>query len=355
MHARGKAVEGGTSYSRSRTTVVASVHRFLRSVGRIVLALLIVGGAGFGGLVIALRQPAIGGLPFRGGSRAEAAALRRHVEFLTVTVRPRSAAHPENLDRAALYVAERFRAAGGRTSMQPFRARGRRYANVIAEFGPVDTNAPLLVVGAHYDAFGETGDLPGADDNASGTAGLMELARLLGTRRLAAPVMLVAFTTEEPPFFGSGQMGSAVHADSLAAKGRAVQGMICLEMIGYFSAGQTWPNSLFALLYPADGDFVGVTGGWADRKLTRTVKRAIAGAGGIPVRSFTGPRLTSDASDQRNYWSRGWNAVMITDTAFLRNPNYHTAGDTARTLDYQRMARVVDGVLNAVVWLRAGE
>jgi hypothetical protein len=334
---------------------VASVLRFLRSLGRIVLALLIVGGAGFGCLAIALRQPIIGNLPFRGGSRAETAALRSHVEFLTVAARPRSASHPENLDRAASYIAERFRAAGGRTSMQPFRARGRRYANVMAEFGPADANAPLLVVGAHYDAFGETGELPGADDNASGTAGLIELARLLGTRKLAAPVMLVAFTTEEPPFFGSEQMGSAVHAASLLATGRPVRGMICLEMIGYFSAGQTWPNLLFALIYPANGDFVGVTGGWADRKLTRIVKRGIAGAGGIPVLSFTGPRLTSDASDQRNYWSRGWSAVMITDTAFLRNPNYHTAGDTAETLDYEKMARVVDGVLNAVVWLRASD
>jgi Zn-dependent M28 family amino/carboxypeptidase len=158
--------------------------------------------------------------------------------------------------------------------------------------------------------------------------------------------MLVAYTNEEPPFFGSDQMGSAVHAQSL--EGRAVRGMIWLEMIGYFAETQSWPNALFAWIYPNRGDFIGIAGGWSDRGLAREVKRAIAGAGRIDVVSFSGPRETSDASDHRNYWSHGWPAVMITDTAFLRNPNYHTARDTADTLDYTRMARVVDGVLNAV-------
>jgi Zn-dependent M28 family amino/carboxypeptidase len=217
---------------------------------------------------------------------------------------------------------------------------------VIAEFGPA--GGDVLVVGAHYDAFVETGPLPGADDNASGTAGLLELARLLGTRRVDRPVILVAYANEEPPFFGSEAMGSAIHAESLAATGRRVRGMICLEMIGYFSPRQTWPNRLFALIYPSRGDFIGVAGGWSDRQLARDVKRAMLGAN-IDVVSFSGPRATSDASDHRNYWPHGWPAVMITDTAFLRNPNYHTNRDTAETLDYAKMAAVVDGVLNAVV------
>lgn len=235
-----------------------------------------------------------------------------------------------------------------------FEARGRRYANVIAHFGPAATGEPLLVVGAHYDAFGETGNLPGADDNASGTAGLLELARLLGLDEPKGPVVLVAFANEEPPFFGSEQMGSAVHAESLASTNRAVRGMICLEMIGYYANKQSWPNALFALLYPDDGDFIGVTGGWADRQIARVVKRAIAGAGGIRAVSYSGARATSDASDHRNYWSRGWTAVMVTDTAYLRNPNYHTSGDVAATLNYEKMARVVDGVLSATLHLSSG-
>lgn len=229
--------------------------------------------------------------------------------------------------------------------------RGQRYANVLASFGPESTKDPVLIVGAHYDAFAETGPLPGADDNASGTAGLLELARLLGKERVSRSVILVAYTTEEPPFFGSELMGSAVHANRLAGEKRPMAGMICLEMIGYFAGEQRWPNMLFELLYLKKGDFIGVAGGWSDRHLNRVVRRGIVGAGGIPVVGFNGPRATLDASDHRNYWEHGWPAVMVTDTAFLRNPNYHTMRDTADTLDYARMSRVVDGVASAVLHL----
>lgn len=126
--------------------------------------------------------------------------------------------------------------------------------------------------------------------------------------------------------------------------------MICLEMIGYFSETQAWPHPFFRWLYPDRGDFIGVVGRWSDAPLTRRVERAMRGGGRVPVLSFNGPRaLHIDASDQRNYWDAGYPAVMITDTAFLRNPHYHTPGDTAGTLDYERMAGVVDGVLNAVL------
>ncbi len=325
------------------------MSRILRSLARIFITVTVIAGVAFAGLAFAVRQPTFTTLRFPGAVRADARSLRNHVEFLTTDVMPRSVSHPENLERTAFYIEQRFRAAGGHTSLQRFEARGQTFANVVARFGPNDPSLPLLVVGAHYDAFGETRPLPGADDNASGTAGLLELARLLGSRTLQEPVVLVAFTTEEPPFFGSEQMGSAVHADSLQMEGQRVRGMICLEMIGYFSGEQTWPNGLFALLYPATSDFIAVGGGWRDRELTRHVKRAIRGAGGVNVVSFTGARETADASDHRNYWRRGWPAVIVTDTAFLRNPNYHTSRDTAVTLDYERMARVVDGVFSAIV------
>jgi hypothetical protein len=324
------------------------VSRVFRSIARIFIAVAVIAVIGFAALAIALRQPTFTKPPFVGAVRADPRILRGHVDFLTTEVLPRSVGYPAHLERTASYIEARFRAAGGDTSMQRFDARGESYANVVARFGPNDPSLPLLVVGAHYDAFSATGALPGADDNASGTAGLLELARLLGSRAVRAPVMLVAYTTEEPPFFGSEQMGSAIHANNLSASGRSVRGMICLEMIGYFSDDQTWPNALFALLYPSKGDFIAVGGGWRDRELTRHVKRGIRGAGGVRVVSFTGPRETSDASDHRNYWSHGWPAVIVTDTAFLRNPNYHTKDDTAETLDYERMARVIDGVFNAL-------
>jgi hypothetical protein len=331
---------------------VSFARRAVASVFRVFAGVSIVGSLLFGGLAIALRQPTATALENRVKTPTKASTLQGHVQFLTVDVRPRSSARPDNLARTANYIADQFRAATSRTSYQSYEARGARYTNVVAEFGPAVGDDPILVIGAHYDVFSNDSDgLPGADDNASGVAGLLELARVLSTHRVDRPVMLVAFANEEPPFFGSDQMGSAIHAQRLAAAGRSVQGMICLEMIGFFAETQSWPNALFEALYPNDGTFIGVIGSWQDRGLTRTVKRAIAGSGAIPVVSFNGPRETSDASDHRNYWSHGWKAVMVTDTAFLRNPNYHTRRDTYDTLDYARMARVVDGVANAVLHL----
>ena len=286
-------------------------------------------------------QPVLGSHKFNGSERARPSRLLADVTTLTTGFQPRSADHPEQLDAAAAYIERAFRDAGARVESQTFVARKKSYRNVIARFGPED--GPVTIVGAHYDAFSDTGELPGADDNASGTAGLLELARLLGTGRVARPVMLVAYANEEPPFFGSDDMGSAVHARSV----RNAAGMICLEMIGYYGERQTWPNWTFAALYPSRGDFIAVGGGWDDRKLARHMKRALRGAG-MRTWSFTGPRQALDASDHRNYWQAGIPAVLVTDTAFLRNPNYHTRNDTAGTLDYVRMARVVDGVFSAV-------
>src|SRR4051812_2635336 len=320
----------------------------LRSLLRILIAACASAGVLFVAFAIVIRQPVITGTRWNGSRRADARRLECDVAYLSTTALPRDASHPENLHRTAAWIAKSFRESGARVSLQTFPARGRLWENVVAEFGPADSAQAVLVVGAHYDAFGEVGNRPGADDNASGTAGLLELARLLGTRNPPTPVMLVAYTNEEPPFFGSDEMGSAVHAQSLLRAHRNVKGMICLEMIGYYSPHQSWPAPLFSLLYPSRGDFIAVAGGWQDRNLTRWLKRGMAGAGGVRVVSFTGPRETSDASDQRNYWANGWPAVMVTDTAFLRNPNYHTSGDTAQTLDYRRMAAAVDGVFNAL-------
>lgn len=295
--------------------------------------------------ITALKQPVFFTKSYDVATRSEPRALYRHVAFLTSI--SRCADTPAEVERAAAYIEAAFRKTNARVTSQEFDARRKHYRNVIASFGPQATHDnPLFVVGAHYDAFWNACALPGADDNASGTAGLLELARLLHAHPPKRPVMLVAYANEEPPFFGSTQMGSAVHAESL--NGVPTAGMICLEMIGHYNAPQTWPNWLFALLYPSHGDFIAIGGGWRDRTLVRDVKRGMRGAGGIRVESFTGPRETLDASDQRNYWSIDVPAVLITDTAFLRNPNYHTRRDTAETLDYAKMARVVDGVFNAV-------
>lgn len=320
----------------------------LRSACRILAATLAAVALLLGLAAVLIRQPVPGSLPFLGGERADPARLRRHVEFLAVEAAPRDADHPESLDKAAAYIQGQFFRTGARVTEQSFTAWKKTYRNVLATFGP-DTG-PLVIVGAHYDAFGGFGANPGADDNASGTAGLLELARLLDGRPLSRRVVLAAYSTEEPPFFGSPQMGSAVHARSLGAA--PVHGMICLEMIGCFRAEQPWPHWFLRLLYPGRGDFIAVAGRWSDRALTWKVKRAIRAAGTIPVYSFTAPRSAGlDGSDQISYWDRGIPAVVVTDTAFVRNAAYHTPADTAETLDYDRMARVVDGALNAVLHL----
>ena len=320
---------------------------FLRSVRRIsigVATVLIAAVLGFGW---AVRQPNVGRVPFPEGSRADAAVLESHVRFLASTDSPRSWRHAAGLERASEYIAGVFSGTRAACSRQRYRARATPTENAVARFGPAAGR--LIVVGAHYDVFG---DLPGADDNASGVAGLLELARLLDTRHLASPVELVAYSTEEPPFFGGPDMGSAVHAASLVETGVSVGAMITLEMIGYFSPSQPDNAFLLHLVYPHAGDFVSIVGRWSERDLVRAAKKCFRGASDLPVVSYSGPTAVgADLSDHRNYWAAGYPAVMVTDTAYLRNPNYHTTNDLPSTLDYRRMAMVVDGVLSTVVHL----
>jgi len=276
-------------------------------------------------------------------------ALRRHVEFLCAS--PRSHRDVAHLDELADYIARELERAGGRVTRQPYAAEGTTYQNVVARLGP--ETGDVVVVGAHYDAFGP---LPGADDNASGVAVLLEAARLLRGAELGCRVEAVAYTLEEPPYFGGPGMGSAVHAASLDAAATSVRGALTLEMLGYFSDRQPWPATLrwLWLVYPRHGHFVALVGRPQDRALARTVKGAANGAGSVPFHAYVGPRLAvGDLSDHRNYWERGFPALMLTDTAFVRNPNYHTPHDTPETLDYERMAQVARAVASAVATLAA--
>ncbi|OHE80401.1 MAG: hypothetical protein A3G75_02030 [Verrucomicrobia bacterium RIFCSPLOWO2_12_FULL_64_8] len=323
------------------------MQSFLRSLLRIFIAVatvLIAVVVGFGWVA---RQPNVGQLPFPEGSRADGGVLAAHVRFLASTEPPRSWSNAAGLERASEYIAGVFSKTHAQCSRQHYQARAAHTNNLIAHFGPA--TGTLIVVGAHYDVFG---NLPGADDNASGVAGLLELARLLDTRHLASPVELVAYSTEEPPFFGGPDMGSAVHAASLVTAGVRVHAMITLEMIGYFSPSQPNRAFLLHLVYPHAGDFVAIVGRRSERQLVRSAKNCFRGASDLPVVSYSGPAVIgTDLSDHRNYWAVGYPAFMVTDTAYLRNPNYHTANDLPSSLDYQRMAKVVDGVLSTVVHL----
>jgi len=253
---------------------------------------------------------------------------------------PRNAGHPEKLLEAAGYIRDRFDEAGLRVSFQEYAADGSTYRNVVAGLG--NEEGETWVVGAHYDAFMEK---PGADDNASGTAVLIEIARLLAGRDLPVRVLLVAFCTEEPPHFASENMGSFVHARGLARGPHRVAGMICLEMVGYYTDVQPWPSWLLDVAYTDRGDFIAVTGRWSDRVLARELRAWIDGTAGIDAVSYNGPDPGGlSLSDHRNYWAEGIPAVMVTDTAFIRNPYYHTDDDTPDTLDYHKMAAIAEGV-----------
>jgi Zn-dependent M28 family amino/carboxypeptidase len=282
--------------------------------------------------------------------QADATALRRHVTKLSTELSPRPYDNLINLNLAADYIASQWRELGLKVIEQPYQVSGASYKNLIVELGP-DTE-DIMVIGAHYDVAGEQ---PGADDNASGVAGLIELARLLKPLPLKKRVQLVAWTLEEPPFFRTPQMGSAIHAKSLKAAGKNVSLMFSLECIGYFSDlpnTQTFPLKVLSLAYPTTGNFIALVGQYKEPQLTRGIKRAMSAASTLPVYSISAPSFVKgvDFSDQLNFWNEGYTGYMITDTAFFRNEAYHKSADTPDRLDYKRMAMVVDGVLSATMF-----
>jgi Zn-dependent M28 family amino/carboxypeptidase len=291
--------------------------------------------------------------PFAFGVSVDPSRLRFDVEALTGLPGYRCFERPDDLESAAEWVRSALEASGLPVEELPYVVGARSFKNFIARYGPA--GAPILVVGAHYDVCGEQ---PGADDNASAVAGLLELARLLARHRpdVGHRIELALWPLEEPPNYRTPAMGSAVHARSLAESEALVSGMICLEMLGYFSdrpGSQAFPVPGMGLLYPSRGNFIAVVGNGSSWRFTREVKARMAGAAQLPVRSINAPALLPgvDFSDHYNFWKQGWDAVMITDTAFYRNPNYHQVTDTPDTLDYRRMANVVTGVYAAITTL----
>jgi peptidase M28-like protein len=312
-------------------------------VSLIVAVLLLVGGWFWMTQPIAARRETQAVLPTVSPER-----LDRHVRMLAEGCSPRDAGHPANMERAASYIARELELSGASVSDQPFRAAGTIFRNVIAVLGP--QTADRVVVGAHYDA---AEGHSGADDDASGVAGLIELARALRDKPLARRVELVAFALEEAPFFATPEMGSVVHSLVLHASEGRVTAMISLEMIGFFSdrsGSQRFPFAALRAFYPGTGNFIAVAGRLRDARLVRRIKRSMRSGSNLPVYSINAPRSLPglDLSDHASYWDRGDAAVMVTDTAFYRNPNYHTAADRPDTLDYPRMARVVEGIARAV-------
>lgn len=281
------------------------------------------------------------------------AELRSHAQALCRDIGERT------LD-AGLAAAERhllgaLAASGLPVERQAYDHGGRSVANLVATAG--SGSGEPLVVGAHYDTVPGT---EGADDNGSAVCVLLGLARRLAQRPPSVPVRLVAFTLEEPPAFSTAGQGSRVFIRRMRRAGERPRGAIVLEMVGYTAPQQGYPAPLRLAGYPDSGDFIGIVGNRRSRWLTRATERGFRRNAALPVETLTVPCdgwLLPDVrlSDHSSFWDVRWPAVMVTDTAFFRNPNYHLPSDRIETLDFGFMARLVDSLEYAIETLAERE
>ena len=280
---------------------------------------------------------------------ADTILIKQHLTALTKTNGFRTYKNMEQLNNTANYIKTVFSKYTDSVYIQAYEVNGVTYKNVICSFGT--ENLQRIIVGAHYDV---CDDQEGADDNATGVVGLLELSRLLKDKKLKYRIDLVAYTLEEPPYFRTENMGSYIHAKSLIDSKTNVLGMVSLEMIGYFKdekKTQSYPIGALALIYGNKGNYITLVKKFAAGSFTRKFCRKYKSTKSIKTKKFSGPRALPgiDFSDHLNYWKFGYSALMITDTAFYRNKNYHQSTDTMETLDIYRMAKVIDGVANTLI------
>jgi Zn-dependent M28 family amino/carboxypeptidase len=221
-------------------------------------------------------------------------------------------------------------------------------ANIIAQIPGCPAEKPYVVLGAHYDTVPGS---PGADDNASGVAVLLETARRMASNPSPPALRFVAFTLEEAPAFGTPLQGSRVFTRVAADNGDRILGAVVLEMVGYTALRQQYPTLLQWSDYPTKGDFIGVVGNRRSRELVKAVIDGCRQTPQLPIESlcvpFNGWILPDTRlSDHASFWDHGWPAVMVTDTSFFRNPNYHRPTDTLATLDFPFMAQLTRGLEN---------
>ena len=290
--------------------------------------------------------------PLTSAQLATAGRLQADVTFLAQG--PRDVTHQIHLKASADHIVAELTRAGYQPRRLPYQARQYPVENLEVVLPGTTRAAEVVVIGAHYDSVPET---PGADDNASGVALLLELARRLNGRPLARTVRFVAFTNEEPPWFRGPFMGSYVYAQALAREKVQVTAMISLEMLGFYDPApgtQRYPVPGLAKLYPDTADFVAFVGNLEARPVVQRAIGAFRAAAKFPSQSIAAPAFVTgiDFSDHASFWEAGFpDALMITDTSFLRNRHYHEPTDRPETLDFSRMARLVDGLQAVVVEL----
>lgn len=282
-------------------------------------------------------------------THADTLLIKQHLTAITKTKTFRTHHNIDALNKTAAYIKDVFALYADTVYEQHFFVNGKSYKNIVCSFGTQHTKR--VVVGAHYDVCDEQ---EGADDNASGVVGLLELSRLLKNKPLKSRIDLVAYTLEEPPYFRTEYMGSYIHAKWLYDNKVDVLGMVSLEMIGYFKderKTQSYPIGALALIYGNKGNYITLVKKFAAGSFTRKFCKKFKSTKFIKTKKFSGPRALPgiDFSDHLNYWKFGYSALMITDTAFYRNKNYHKTTDTMETLDINRMTKVIDGVFDTLI------
>lgn len=277
--------------------------------------------------------------PLTADDRALKTRLHRHVQVLAARIGERNHANPANLRQAAEYIEQTFREAGFSPLEHTVPTEDKVHRNIEVIIPGADEK--VVVVGAHYDTALGT---PGADDNGSGVAVLLELARLLRHAEPRHTLRLVAFVNEELPFARTESMGSLHYARRARADHMPIVGMISLEMLGFYTGqarSQRYPPGV-AMFYPAKGNFVAFVGNVDSRQWTRQVIARFREVARVPSEGMAAPNLLEDIgrSDHWAFWQMGYPALMLTDTANFRNPHYHRPSDTIDTLDFEKMTRV---------------
>ena len=282
--------------------------------------------------------------------------LIRHVERLAGEIGERNVYRPATLDAAARYIGSEFAGMGYVVNRQTYLAQGVECANLEVALPGQRWPDESIVIGAHYDTVSGS---PGADDNASAVAALIEIARLLKGHAPARTLKLVAFVNEEPPFFFFGQMGSKVYAQAARRRQENVRMMISLEMLGYYRdepGSQAYPP-LFRHFHPDRGNFIAFVANLRSRRVMRRAEQVFRRQSDFPLETTaTFGWIPGVAwSDHLSFWRERYRAFMCTDTAFLRNPYYHGAQDTPDKLDYPRLAELTEALASMCIALADGE
>jgi len=277
-------------------------------------------------------------------------SLKRHIYKISYEIGNRNIFDYGNLEKTAVYITEQFKAYGYDVGFQQYLIENIKVRNIIATKKGIKSPAELIVVGAHYDSCFN----PGADDNASGVAGLLELARFMADKEINRTIEFIAFVNEEPPFFKTEDMGSRVYARGAKARNESIKSAVILESIGYYNNkinSQRYPI-ITGIFYPNKANFIAVIGNFNSRHLANKITEYFKKYSNFPIESCNfGFIPGSDFSDHRSFWVEGYPAVMITDTAFLRNHNYHRGSDTWEKLNYQNLACVIEGLCPVLIEL----